>query len=103
MNESARRLQRRDNTVSRNMFLNIFFVHHNSIAAAEHGSDFRKSGERSVTFLSVEWTPSRPKRSAYNATQDHDRLSYAYRSHQRTDRRSVCAWRWHRAWGRLWG
>jgi hypothetical protein len=28
-------------SASRNMFLNIFFVHHNSIAAAEHGSDFR--------------------------------------------------------------
>jgi hypothetical protein len=23
------------------MFLNIFFAHHNSTAAAEHGSDFR--------------------------------------------------------------
>src|SRR6202040_743432 len=54
-----------DNTASQNMFLNIFFVDHSSTAAAEHGSDFRNSGERSVTFLSVEWTPSRPKRSAY--------------------------------------
>jgi hypothetical protein len=27
--------------------LNIFFVHHNSAAAAEHGSDFRNRGERS--------------------------------------------------------
>jgi hypothetical protein len=54
-----------DNTASQNMFLNIFFVHHNSTAAAEHGSDFRNPGERTiVNFLSVEWTPSRPKRSA---------------------------------------
>ena len=30
-----------------NMFLNIFFVHRNSTAAAEHGSDFRNPGERS--------------------------------------------------------
>jgi hypothetical protein len=28
------------------MFLNIFFVHHSSTAAAEHGSDFRNPGER---------------------------------------------------------
>src|SRR4029077_7628186 len=41
----------RDNTASQNMFLNIFFVHHNSTAAAEHGSDFRNPGERSVTFF----------------------------------------------------
>jgi hypothetical protein len=46
------------------MFLNIFFVHHNSTAAAEHGSDFRNPRRAIVNFLSVEWTPSRPKRSA---------------------------------------
>jgi hypothetical protein len=54
----------RDNTASQNMFLNIFFVHHNSTAAAEHGSDFRNPRRAIVNFLSVEWTPSRPKRSA---------------------------------------
>jgi hypothetical protein len=26
-------------------------------------------------LLSFEWTPSRPKRSAYNVAQDYDRLS----------------------------
>jgi hypothetical protein len=34
----------RDNTAGQNMFLNIFFVHHSSTAAAEHGSDFRNPG-----------------------------------------------------------
>jgi hypothetical protein len=50
----------RGNTASQNMFLNIFFVHHNSTAAAEHGSDFRDP-VNDREFLSVEWTPSRPK------------------------------------------
>src|SRR5882757_3797676 len=36
----------RDNTASQNMFLNIFFIHHNSTAAAEHGSDCRNPGEQ---------------------------------------------------------
>jgi hypothetical protein len=32
------------------MFWNIFFVHHNSTAAAVHGSDLRHPGERSWIF-----------------------------------------------------
>src|SRR5215471_6833911 len=36
MNGSARCLQQRDNTGSQNMFLNIFFVHHNSTAVQGH-------------------------------------------------------------------
>jgi hypothetical protein len=45
--ESATRLQLPRQFRQPNMFLNIFFVHHNSTAAAEHGSDFRNPGERS--------------------------------------------------------
>jgi hypothetical protein len=37
-----------------------------------HRSDFRKG--TIMTFLSAEWTPSRPKGSAYNVTQDQERL-----------------------------
>jgi hypothetical protein len=45
-----------DNTAIRNMFLNIFFVHHTSTAAAKHGSDCRQSRRTKVNSFSVEWT-----------------------------------------------
>jgi hypothetical protein len=34
------------------MFLNIFFVHHSSTAAAEHGSDFRNQANDCELFVS---------------------------------------------------
>jgi hypothetical protein len=36
---------------------------------------FSQSRQTIVNFLSGEWTPLRPERSAYNVTQDRDRLS----------------------------
>ena len=51
------------------MFLNIFFAHHNSTAAAEHGSDFRKSGEGSWIFVS-EMVVVASEGSTLNVTED---------------------------------
>ena len=56
---------RRDNTVSQNMFLNIFFVHHKLHSGGEAWIRSSQSRRTIVNFLSVEWTPSRPKRNAY--------------------------------------
>jgi hypothetical protein len=42
----------RDNTASQNMFLNIFFPHHKSTAAAEHRSDFAIQANDREFFVS---------------------------------------------------
>src|SRR6478735_6619989 len=45
---------RHDNTASQNMFFNIFFVHHNSTAAAEHRSDLRYQANDREFFVRMD-------------------------------------------------
>ncbi|OAF14978.1 hypothetical protein AYJ54_41190 [Bradyrhizobium centrolobii] len=64
------------NTVSQNMFLNIFFVRHNSTAAVDLSFAIQANDRESFVSVFVSRINAvASQKEYYNVTEDHDRLS----------------------------